>query len=332
LACPTAGDRNTYPYTAHLLALERRKPQGERRVPPEWSRVWTPMVRDEWEQHLRGHPDRLFVEYLLRGMQDGFRVGFHYGLLSCSSAGANMKSASDNPSVIDEYLDKEVKLGRVLGPLEPNLHPQVHINRFGVIPKKHQPGRWRLIVDLSHPKGASVNDGIEPELCTLHYTSVDEAVRKVLGWGRGTMLAKFDVESAYRTIPVHPDDRWLLGMRWKDRLYIDMSLPFGLRSAPKIYNAVADALQWILEAAGIKVMHYLDDFLIFGAPGTGQGSQALNLALELCRRLGVPVASQKTEGPATSWFFLVLNWTPVRCLYAYQHRSLKGYRERLGGG
>jgi len=81
-----------------------------------------------------------------------------------------------------------VILGRVLGLLEPNLHPLVHINRFGVIPKKHQPGRWRLIVDLSQ---ASVNDGIEPELCTLHYTSVDEAVRRVLGWGRGTMLAKF---------------------------------------------------------------------------------------------------------------------------------------------
>jgi len=65
------------------------------------------MMRDEWEWQLRGHPDRLFVEYLLRGMQDGFRVGFHYGLLSCSFAGANMnmKSASNNPSVIDEYLD-----------------------------------------------------------------------------------------------------------------------------------------------------------------------------------------------------------------------------------
>ena len=43
--------------------------------------------------------------------------------------------------------------------------------------KPHQPGKWRLIVDLSHPKGFSINDGIEAELCSLKYTSVEEAVK-----------------------------------------------------------------------------------------------------------------------------------------------------------
>ena len=76
-----------------------------------------------------------------------------------------------------------------------------------------------------------MNDGIEPELCTLRYTSVDEAARRVCALGVGTQLAKFDVESAYRIVPVHPEDRPLLGMQWKERLYIDTALPFGLRSA-----------------------------------------------------------------------------------------------------
>ena len=31
----------------------------------------------------------------------------------------------------------------------------------------------------------------------------------------GTVLAKFDVQGAFRTIPVHPNDRRLLGMRWE---------------------------------------------------------------------------------------------------------------------
>ena len=35
-------------------------------------------------------------------------------------------------------------------------------------------------------------------------------------------MAKLDIQSAYRIIPVHPDDRWPLGMRWKDDTYIDM--------------------------------------------------------------------------------------------------------------
>lgn len=38
--------------------------------------------------------------------------------------------------------------------------PQVHTSRIGVIPKKHQPGKFRLIVDLSSPRGKSVNDRI----------------------------------------------------------------------------------------------------------------------------------------------------------------------------
>ena len=50
------------------------------------------------------------------------------------------------------------------------------------------------------------------ESCTLRYTSVDEAVKKILACGTGAVMAKFDVERAYRIVQVHPMDRWLLGM------------------------------------------------------------------------------------------------------------------------
>ena len=47
---------------------------------------------------------------------------------------------------------------------EPGRYPEVQINRFGLVSKNHQPGKWRLVVDLSHPQGASINDGLEPEI------------------------------------------------------------------------------------------------------------------------------------------------------------------------
>ena len=53
-----------------------------------------------------------------------------------------------------------------------------------------------------------------------------------------------------RSVPVHPMDRSLLGMRWEGALYIDTALPFGLRSAPKIFNAVADAVEWVARRQG----------------------------------------------------------------------------------
>ena len=59
-------------------------------------------------------------------------------------------------------------------------------------------------------------------------------------------MAKVDVKSAYRNVPIHPHDRWLMGTLWEGSLYIDTALPFGLQSAPKIFTAVADAVEWIV--------------------------------------------------------------------------------------
>ena len=87
-----------------------------------------------------------------------------------------------------------------------------------------------------------MNDGVSPSLCSVSYASVDDAVRCILALGQGALLAKFDIASAYRMVPVHPEDRPLLGMRWRGELLVDGALPFGLRSAPKLFTAVADAL------------------------------------------------------------------------------------------
>ena len=78
-------------------------------------------------------------------------------------------------------------------------------------------GKWRLIVDLSSPKGRSVNDGIEAELCSLTYLHMDKVSRELVRLGPASLMAKMDVESAYRIVPVDPADRLLLGMRWQGR-------------------------------------------------------------------------------------------------------------------
>ena len=125
-------------------------------------------------------------------------------------------------------------------------------------------------------------------------------MRVIVHKGRGTLLAKLDLESAYRVVPVHPVDRPLLGMEWKDQLYVDAALPFGLRSAPKIFNALADGLMWIMKHRGINaVIHYLDDYLLFSRLSSKECADALSLALQLCKCLGIPVSAHKLEGPAT---------------------------------
>ena len=161
---------------------------------------------------------------------------------------------------------------------------RVQISPFGVIPKPHQPGKWRLIVDLSSPRGASVNDGIDPRLCSLSYVRIDKAAERVAALGRGAQLAKVDVQNAYRIVP----------------------------SAPKIFSAVADAVLWMMYDKGLTSgIHYLDDFLFFGAPDTRECEENLALALEACRDLGIPVATHKVEGPATTLTFLGIEFDTV---------------------
>ena len=87
--------------------------------------------------------------------------------------------------------------------------------------------------------------------------------------------------------------------------FVDSVLPFGLRSAPKIFTALADALEWVVRRAGVEtLLHYLDDFLIVVLPASEQCSEDLRKLLHVFARLRIPVAMEKLEGPTTRLTFL----------------------------
>ena len=133
---------------------------------------------------------------------------------------------------------------------------------------------------------------------------MDEVAQSVCQLGTGTELAKADVKAAYRLVPVHPHDRPLLAMQWQGNVYIDTALPFGLRSAQKLFNAVADALEWCAKKNGAQLIwHYLDDFIMVGRAGTGECGFSNSVFHHVCGRLGVPLAVDKCEGPCTRLFW-----------------------------
>lgn len=172
---------------------------------------------------------------IIDGINNGFRIGYDYHRMALKPCLKNLKSAAVQPSVVDSYLSKELAQERIVLIKQPESLPWFQQNAFGVIPKCHKPGKWRLIVDLSAPEGHSVNDGIPKHLCSLSYISVDNITNTVLHLGEGSLLAKADVKEAFRNIPVAPVDRLLLGMQWNGNLFLDKVLPFGLRSAPLLF-------------------------------------------------------------------------------------------------
>jgi len=77
--------------------------------------------------------------------------------------------------------------------------------------------------------------------------------------------------------------------------------PFGLTSAPKIFNVVADALEWCLTAEGVEVVyHYLDNFAILGPLGSEQCHQSLGLLKAVYSKLGILLTP---KGLAQLWSF-----------------------------
>ena len=152
--------------------------------------------------------------------------------------------------------------------------------------------------------GFSVNYGIPKYLSSIKYITIDNTIQEILGLGKGTMLAKIDIKNVFRLLLVHPRDL-LLGMSWSVGIYIDTWLPFGLLSAPKLFNVMADLLCWILQQQGVpELLHYLNDFLTMGHPSSHTCQQNLDIIKRICTQLCVPLAVEKVEGPTTSLSFL----------------------------
>ena len=137
----------------------------------------------------------------------------------------------------------------------------------------------------------------------MHFCGQSNNGSSCLGlWG---FVGKIDIKSAYRIVPVASVDRPLLGITWWGKYYVDARLPFGLWSAPKILNAVADALEWCYQWEGVSHLdHYLDDFITMGPPASNVCMESLQVIRELSARLGIPLAEEKNEDPSSSITFL----------------------------
>eukprot|EP00731_Ephydatia_muelleri_P001265 Em0001g1265a len=236
-AYPNAGNRPriaTVPtwlsYTRDLKALAECRTDARVNLPRAACIVSSPLRVAAWAEELKMFPDREFVNFLIDGITVGFRIGYKRKGDTLVSATRNMLSAEVNPSVISEYLDKELRLGRVVGPLPGDT--AVHVSRFGVVPK----------------------------------------------------------------------------------------------------STLADALCWIVTQHGVRdVIHYLDDYLVVGDPGSSECEVALNVSLQLCERLGVPIAEKKLQRPTTSLTFLGIELDTVSMELRLPQEKLHHLKDLIQG-
>eukprot|EP00079_Xenopus_tropicalis_P036153 XP_017949924.1 PREDICTED: uncharacterized protein LOC101732219 isoform X1 [Xenopus tropicalis] len=119
-------------------------------------------------------------------------------------------------------------------------------------------------------------------------------------------MAKADIESAFRLLPVHPESLHLLGCHFKGHYYVDRSLPMGCSISCAYFEAFSTFLEWVVhKKAGVtSVIHYLDDFLCVGPQHSNLCAVLLETLHQVTEQFGVPLAREKTEGPTTCLKFL----------------------------
>ncbi|KAJ1173606.1 hypothetical protein NDU88_005435 [Pleurodeles waltl] len=217
----------------------------------------------------------------------------------------NLQSAKEAPGIVQEKLEMELQLGRVAGPFARPPLPNFIVSPLGIVPKKEL-GKYRMIHHLSYSKGASVNDYLEEGSCSVGYASFDEAVDLVRAAGIGALMAKADIESAFRLLPVHPGSFHLLGMKWAGQYFYDKCMPMGCAVSCSLFETFACFLEWALKEQKPpgSSLHYLDDFLFIGKAGSDECRATLNAFEHLSRALGVPLAPEKTQGPSECLTFL----------------------------
>ena len=263
--------------------------------------VFSPVNVDRLEFYLDAHPDRDLVSYIITGFRFGFDIGFQGSVTDTRPR--NLLTARSNPEPVSEAIRKELSRSHTAGPFSsPPMFP-FHCSPLGAVPKKD--GTFRIILDLSSPRGFSVNEGILKDTFSVRYSSFDDAVELVRLLGPSTFMAKLDIRHAFRLCPVRPDQWCLLGYCWEGNFFFDTCLPFGSRSSPFIFNTFANLLLWILIVyGGIQcIIHYLDDFFLCAA--SRQECQSnMDTMVSLFSELGIPLADDKTVGPAQSVTYL----------------------------
>ena len=249
-----------------------------------------------------GYPKKDLCKYILDGLEHGFQIG--YSGRVTETRPRNLLSARVNRAEVSEAINKELERGHTSGPFIQPPFEKLHCSPIGAVVKKD--GSCRLVMDLSQPRGLSINEGILKEEFSVLYSKFDDAIKLVWSAGRGCYMCKVDIRHAFRLLPVDPSDWNLLGYCWEGFFFVDTRLPFGLRSSPKIFNDFADLICWILQNKyGLQALiHYSDDFFLVCGQCYDSAVKQLEVLCQAFKDMGIPLALNKIVGPTTCIEFL----------------------------
>ena len=171
-----------------------------------------------WAQRLAAtrYPYPAAAVTLVKCLRVGVDLGF-YGERNRIQVGPNLQSAFEHPDAIDKNIATELDNGRRKGPFtEIPFDNTFYSNPLGVVFKKGK-SKPRVIHHLSWPRSAA-NSSVNASIFAFDskLDAFDKALVVMRQLGANCLMSKIDIESAYRCIPVRPEDWPLLGFNGKN--------------------------------------------------------------------------------------------------------------------
>ena len=274
-----------------------------------------------WKHYLQDYKDKDIVNYL----EFGWPSGFHHGS-SLISTFENHKSGVEFGEHIDTYLSTEISHSAILGPFASPPVVPLHLSPIMTRHKKDSLNR-RIVVDLSWPKGYSINDGIKPNFylgqeINLKLPTVDYMADRVRFLGQGCYMYKLDVSRGYRQMRLDPLDWPLMAIKHKNQLYMDMCPPFGLRTAAMMMQCTNMAVSYIHSLHGFLSRPFIDDF--GGAElHHNVSSDALTTLQNVIYNVGLVEAPGKTFQPSTRMPWLGIDIDSVEMTLSIPQQKLQ---------
>lgn len=259
---------------------------------------------DAWKRYSMGHDDD---EWLIQCINFGFPFQYS-GPPLYNPVAPNHPSARDFPQQVENYIQKELSLGAIVGPFSsPPFTPWCNVAPLMSREKTNSTDR-RIIVDLSYPPDNNPNayilkNSVFGQEITHCLPSVQDATSIIIDMGFRVTLASLDISRAYRNFPTEPYDWPLNCIQFREQFYIDLCMPFGSRISSLYMQRMAELIRRALRAVDITCVIYLDDALVI-TPKSRDADSDFAVARGVIRDLGLPIAWEKIINPCTRLRFL----------------------------
>jgi hypothetical protein len=206
---------------------------------------------------------------------------------------------------------------------------------LGVVDKDD---KYRIISDFSFPRNDpirhSLNSKIDVSWFKTDYATFSECYLYVANAPPGSQAAVYDVDAAYRRMPIAPEDQVHICLHFDGKVYLDHNACFGSGSSHAMLGRCTNAICSIYRYHGIQdVIKWVDDFVFFRYPINNLApwlySYNTSTVDSIAKILGWPWAPNKHQPFASTFTYLGMTWDLDRKHVFFSTKKKERYRTKI---